>query len=57
MKMKERLVLHKKEMERVKDEMQKSGTPHRRDLYKYYQRLKKEYNEAIYWLGRTNCNE
>ena len=46
----DRLKEHKAEMERVKKEMMHCGTPHRNDLYKYYQRLKREYNEAMYYL-------
>ena len=48
--MDEALKKHKAEMERVKKEMMHCGTPHRNDLYKYYQRLKKEYNEALFYL-------
>lgn len=48
---------HKAEMERVKKEMQHCGTPHRNDLYKYYQKLKKEYAEALYWLSKGKENE
>lgn len=44
--MEERLKEHKAEMERVKREMQHCGSVHRNDLYKYYQRLKKEYLEC-----------
>lgn len=44
--MEDRLKEHKAEMERVKREMQRCGSVHRNDLYKYYQRLKKEYLEC-----------
>ena len=50
---KDALKKHKAEMNRVRLEMQTCGTPHRNDLYKYYQRLKKEYDEAIYWIRKT----
>ena len=46
----DKLKEHKAKMERVKREMLHCGTPHRNDLYKYYQRLKREYNEAMYYL-------
>ena len=51
--MKDILENQKKEMNRVRIEMQSCGSPHRNDLYKYYQRLKKEYDEAIYWIRKT----
>lgn len=44
--MEDRLKEHKAEMERVKREMQHCGSTHRNDLYKYYQRLKREYLEC-----------
>ena len=45
---------HKAEMDRVKKEMLHCGTPHRNDLYKYYQRLKREYKEALFYLKGDN---
>ena len=52
--MKNSLEQHKAEMERVKKEMQRCGSPHRNDLYKYYQKLKKEYEEAMFYLKGTD---
>ena len=43
---------HKKKMNRIRLEMQSCGSPHRSDLYRQYKRMKKEYDEAIYWLRR-----
>lgn len=57
MKMAEQLEKQKAEMLRVKNEMKRCGSPHRNDLYKYYQRLKKEYNEAVYWLTKGQEGE
>lgn len=57
MKMLEQLEKQKAEMARVKKEMKRCGTPHRNDLYKYYQKLKREYNEAVYWISKRNEGE
>lgn len=57
MKMQESLNKQLQEMERVKQEMKHCGTPHRNDLYKYYQKLKKEYLTAIWYLKKEeNAN-
>lgn len=52
--MKDVLEKHKKEMNRVRLEMETCGSPHRSDLYRQYKRLKKEYDEAIYWLRKES---
>ena len=54
--MKDVLEKHKKEMNRVRLEMETCGSPHRSDLYRQYKRLKKEYDEAIYWLRKEKEN-
>lgn len=54
--MKDVLEKHKQKMNRVRLEMETCGSPHRSDLYRQYKRLKKEYDEAIYWLRKEKEN-